>query len=60
MLLTSFVVLKMMVAIVLQAFQHLLDAKNGRLQPWLGEAYQHAWATHDPDATGRTGLRYLH
>ena len=57
-LLSSCVVLKMMVAVVLGAFSHLLDVGEG-LPPWVGHAFAAAWGEQDPDATGRISLPHL-
>jgi len=58
-LLSTFIVLKMMIAIILENFVIALKADSNSLQFEHAEYFLEAWAEHDPEGTGRMHVKHL-
>ena len=58
--LSSFVILNMMIALILEEYSKSVNREKHRVNPDDAEAFVDLWAEYDPYASGRMHVRHLH
>ena len=57
---SSFVILNMMIALILEEYSKSVNREKHRVKPDDAEVFVEAWADYDPYASGRMHVRHLH
>merc|ERR1719502_1884813 len=57
--LSSFVILNMMIALILEEYSKTINREKHKVNPEDAERFVEAWAKYDPFATGRMHVRHL-
>ena len=58
-ILSTFIIIKMMIVLIIENFALALRRDQNALQPESAESFVEIWSTYDPDATGRVHVKHL-